>query len=368
MAKDPLKGPSKHALWRTIQCIVCAAQNLECKLRKLDDVLCDEVEAAIDHAVPSSPLDINIVMTNASNFDDVVHMTFTERLLGVLALDGGLGLTLLGLFKADVAQWVEAQWYLLVNPQKIRNYPISLIVAQQWESLICLLGWNTVYSEVTRNLEDDKTRNVVSNKYQLSRDMTQIKNRGWLFYNRMVLLVPNVGADSKNTHGVALNSSLSLVNPSMVGTPAFQSNDLPLFDATQNFADIDVDKLLQVTTAHFQILNASKCKSRAHTPAMSLSYRTSCCTSSVGASKWNHVSQAKFSMANAAPLNGMVDVLQTEPSIEHCDPPNIVCEASAMLNNDNHFFTAKIHGKLAYSFIKDKDLCQVYIELTDSEL
>ncbi|KAF8141786.1 hypothetical protein EV363DRAFT_1291764 [Boletus edulis] len=178
--------------------------------------------------------------------------------------------------------------------------------------------------------------------------MTQIKNRGWLFYNQMVLLVPNVGADNKNTHGVALNSSLSLVNPSMVETPAFQSNDLPPFDATQNFADINVDKLLQVTTAHFQILNASKCKSKAHTPAMSLSYRTSCCTSSVGASKWNHVSQAKFSMANAAPLNGMV--------------------ASAMLNNDNHFFTAKIHGKLAYSFIKDKDLCQVYIELTDSEL
>ncbi|KAG6371163.1 hypothetical protein JVT61DRAFT_9942 [Boletus reticuloceps] len=65
---------------------------------------------------------------------------------------------------------------------------------------------------------------------------------------------------------------------------------------------------------------------------MSLSHRTSCHTSSVGASKRTHISQAKSSMANAPALNG------------------VIC------------------GKLAYAFVKDKDLCQVYIKLTDPEL
>ncbi|KAG6376843.1 hypothetical protein JVT61DRAFT_865 [Boletus reticuloceps] len=268
-----------------------------------------------------------------------------------------------------------------------------------------------------------------------SRDMAQFKNKGWLFYNKMVLLAPNAGAEGDVTHAAGVDPSLNLANLSTVGTPAFQSNDLP-FDAIQNIANIDVDALLQVgrdmfsTTGNPSLqldavdtavsalegivvptsapthsrssgdhrtfsdasspyprpsssrtsLNASKRKSRAHTPATSLSHKTSCCTSSVGASKRSRVSQAESSMANAAALNGVVgvlsratdcmsgitDILQTEP--EHCDPPNIVREASAMLNNDNHLFTAEIRGKLAYAFIKDKDLCQVYIELTNPEL
>ena len=33
-----------------------------------------------------------------------------------------------------------------------------------------------------------------------------------------------------------------------------------------------------------------------------------------------------------------------------------------------HLLTAEIRGKLAHAFIKDKDLCQVYIELMDPKL
>jgi hypothetical protein len=39
-----------------------------------------------------------------------------------------------------------------------------------------------------------------------------------------------------------------------------------------------------------------------------------------------------------------------------------------MLNKDTHILTAEIHSKLAYVFLKDKDLCQVYSELVDPEL
>ena len=51
----------------------------------------------------------------------------------------------------------------------------------------------------------------------------------------------------------------------------------------------------------------------------------------------------------------------------HDHNTNVVCQASAMLNKDTHL-AAEIHGKLAYTFLKDRDLCQVFIELTDPKL
>ena len=46
---------------------------------------------------------------------------------------------------------------------------------------------------------------------------------------------------------------------------------------------------------------------------------------------------------------------------------NVVCQASAMLNKDTHL-AAEIRSKLAYAFLKDRDLYQVFIELTDPEV
>ena len=51
----------------------------------------------------------------------------------------------------------------------------------------------------------------------------------------------------------------------------------------------------------------------------------------------------------------------------HDHNTNIVRQASAMLNKDTHL-AAEIRSKLAYAFLKDRDLCQVFIELTDSKL
>jgi hypothetical protein len=100
------------------------------------------------------------------------------------------------------------------------------------------------------------------------------------------------------------------------------------------------------------------------------------------------ISKAESSMASAAALNGVAGVLsratdcmsnisgllQSDSLTEHHDHrdhrdhnSNIVREASAMLNKDTHLLAAEIHGKLAYAFLKDRDLCQVF-ELTDPEL
>jgi hypothetical protein len=136
-------------------------------------------------------------------------------------------------------------------------------------------------------------------------------------------------------------------------------------------------------------LKLSKGKSRACTPTGSLSHQSSSLASSVPGSKRSRISKAESSMASAAALNGVAGVLscatdcmsnisgllRSDSPTEHRDhrdhhdhSPNIVCEASAMLNKDIHLLTAEIRGILAYAFLKDRDLCQVFIELTDPEL
>ena len=132
-------------------------------------------------------------------------------------------------------------------------------------------------------------------------------------------------------------------------------------------------------------LKLSKGKSRVCTPAGSLSHKSSSLTSSIPGSKRSRVSKAESSMASAAALNGVAGVLSratdcmsnisgllrsnslTEHRDHHDHNTNIVRQASAMLNKDTHL-AAKICGKLAYAFLKDRDLCQVFIELTDPEL
>ena len=262
--------------------------------------------------------------------------------------------------------------------------------------------------------------------------MAPFKNRAWLFYDKMVLLVPNAAADGEMTFSAVVDPPLN--QGYTAGSPVFPSDDSP-FDTTQHLPDINVDELLQVgrdmfSTTDFSLqsgavdtaistlqevippsahmrsrssggqqtlstdasspypcppssrtsLKLSKGKSM-HTPAGSLSRKSSSLAPSIPGSKRSRVSKAKSSMASAVALNGVVGILSratdvmsglVDPPTEHCDhcdhKSNIVREASAMLNKDTHLLTAEIHGKLAYAFVKDKDLCQVYVELTDPEL
>ena len=73
--------------------------------------------------------------------------------------------------------------------------------------------------------------------------MAPFKNRAWLFYNKMVLLVPNAAANGEMTF-------LAVVDPPLnqgytAGSLVFPSDDSP-FDTTQHLPDINVDGPLQV--------------------------------------------------------------------------------------------------------------------------
>ena len=87
-----------------------------------------------------------------------------------------------------------------------------------------------------------------------SKEMVPFKNKAWLFYNKMVLLVPNAAADGEMTFSAVVNPPLH--QGYTAGSPAFPSNppfdtsqplaDLDTFDISQPLMDLDLDELLQV--------------------------------------------------------------------------------------------------------------------------
>jgi hypothetical protein len=301
-------------------------------------------------------------------------------------------------------------------------------------------AWNEFIADGSTLVSTDHFLSSCTNSVQ-SKEMAPFKNKAWPFYDKMVLLVPNAAADGEMTFSAAVDPPLH--QDYTAGSLAFPSDDVS-FDTSQPLADLDLDELLQVGRDMFSTtdtslqcgavdtaiatlqevipplaharsrssggqrtfstdmsspypcppssrtsLKLSKGKSRARTPAGSLSHQSSSLASSVPGSKRSRISKAESSMASAAALNGVAGVLsratdcmsnisgllRSDFPTEHRDhrdhrdhSPNIVREASAMLNKDTHLLAAEIRGKLAYAFLKDRDLCQVFIELTDPEV
>ena len=309
-------------------------------------------------------------------------------------------------------------------------------------------AWNEFIADGLTLVSTDHFLSSCTNSVQ-SKEMAPFKNKAWLFDDKMVLLVPNAAADGEMTFSAVVNPPLhqdytagSLAFP---GNPSFDTSqplaDLDIFDTSQPLTDLDIDELLQVGQDMFSTtdtslqcgavdtaittlqevipplhishvlsifrwpadifnryvisiplppsswtsLKLSKGKSRACTPASSLSHKSSSLTSSIPGSKWSCVSKAESSIASAAALNGVAGVLscatncmsnisgllRSDSPMEHRDHydhnTNVVRQVSAMLNKDTHL-AAEICSKLAYTFLKDRDLCQVFIELMDPEL
>ena len=188
----------------------------------------------------------------------------------------------------------------------------------------------------------------------------------------MVLLVPNAAADGKMTFSAVVNPPLyqgyTAGSPAFPSNPPFDTSqplaDLDTFDTSQPLVDLDIDELWQVRWDMFSTTNTSlqcgavdtaiatlqevipplshmrsqssggqrtfstdmsslypcppssrtslklsKGKSRACTPAGSLSHKSSSLASSIPGSKRSRVSKAESSMASAAALNGVAGVL-----------------------------------------------------------
>ena len=86
-----------------------------------------------------------------------------------------------------------------------------------------------------------------------SKEMVPFKNKAWLFYNKMVLLVPNAAADGEMTFSAVVNPPLH--QGYTAGSPAFPSN--PPFDTSQPLMDLDIDELLQVRQDMFSTTDTS---------------------------------------------------------------------------------------------------------------
>jgi hypothetical protein len=114
-------------------------------------------------------------------------------------------------------------------------------------------AWNEFIADGSTLVSTNHFLSSCTNSIQ-SKEMALFKNKAWLFYDKMVLLVPNAAADGKMTFSAVVDSSLD--QDYTVGSPAFPSDNLS-FDTTQSLTDINIDELLQVRRDMFSITSVS---------------------------------------------------------------------------------------------------------------